>query len=133
MISDEQPNLPMDLPENPKAIYGRAKPSLGLIPGAAMIEEAGVYQLGAEKYGPFNWRKDPVESMTYVHATLRHLYSWVDGENLDPESRRSHLAHARACLGILIDAEANGKLIDDRPYIGVSAELIATQTKPVNA
>lgn len=124
---DQQP-----LPENPKAIYGRAKPSLGLIPSAAMVEEAAVLQLGADKYGPFNWRKDAVESMTYVHATLRHLFSWLDGEDLDPESRSSHLAHARACLGIVLDAKALGKLIDDRPHGGAASRLIAEHTKPIS-
>lgn len=128
----DEPTLPMDMPENPKAIYGRAKPSLGLIPSAAMIEEAGVLQLGAAKYGPFNWRKDAVESMTYVHACLRHLMSWVDGEDLDPESGRSHLAHARACLGIILDAKEVDKLIDDRPFAGAASRMIAERTNPVN-
>lgn len=127
-----EPRLPMDMPENPKAIYGRAKPPLGMVPSAAMVEEGEVLQLGADKYGPFNWRKDAVESMTYFHAALRHLYSWVDGEDSDPESGRSHLAHARACLGILIDAKEVGKLIDDRPHAGVASRMIAERTRPVN-
>lgn len=129
---DDEPLLPMDMPENPKAIHGRAKPSLGLVPSAAMIEEAGVLELGAAKYGPFNWRKDAVESMTYVHAALRHLQSWVDGEDLDPESGRSHLAHARACLGIVLDAQSVDKLIDDRPFPGAASRMIAERTKPIN-
>ena len=127
-----EPMLPMDMPENPKAIYGRAKPSVGLVPSAAMVEEAGVLELGAAKYGAFNWRKDAVESMTYVHAAMRHLLSWVDGEDTDPESGRSHLAHARACLGIVLDAQSVGKLIDDRPHHGAASRLIAERTKPIN-
>lgn len=133
MTSELQLELPLELPENPKAVYGRAKPSMGLVPGSAMIEEAAVFQLGATKYGPFNWRKDPVESMTYVHAAMRHLYSWLDGEDTDYESGQSHLAHARACLGIIIDAGCGGTLIDDRPYAGTSAALIAMKTKPIKA
>jgi len=117
------------LPENPKAIYGRAKPSLGLIPGAAMVEASAVFQLGADKYGRFNWRKDPVEAETYMNAALRHMFSWFDGEDNDPESGASHLAHALACMAILIDAKATGKLIDNRPYPGVTSELIAVNTK----
>lgn len=124
--------LPAAMPENPKAIYGRAKPSLALIPSAAMVEEAGVYALGAAKYGAFNWRKDAVESMTYAHAALRHLFSWIDGEETDAESGRSHLAHARACLGILIDAKETNQLIDDRPYAGPASRMIADQTKPIS-
>lgn len=130
---DDEPTLPMDLPEalpeNPKAIYGRAKPSLGLIPSAAMIEEAGVHALGAEKYGLANWRITPVESMTYVHACLRHIFKWVDGHNFDEESGYHELAHARACLGIVIDAQQNNKLIDDRPTEGKCAQHLDQRTK----
>ena len=32
-----------------------------------------------------------------------------------PDSKAHHLGHARACLGILLDAMANGCLEDDRP------------------
>ena len=80
-LAEQQLPLPVELPENPKAIYGRAKPSLGLFPSAALIECAGVFQSGADKYGLANWRKDAVESMTYVHAALRHIFKWVDGQN----------------------------------------------------
>lgn len=117
------------LPENPKAIHGRAKPSIGLVPAGALIQMAGVMQLGADKYGPFNWRKDPVEAMTYVHASIRHILSWVDGEHTDPESGESHLAHAASCMAILLDAMACGALIDDRPNPGTAADLIRTKTK----
>lgn len=126
------PTLPGTLPENPKAIYGRAKPSLGLFPSAALIECAEVFQSGANKYGLANWRKDPVESMTYVHAALRHIFKWVDGQDVDEESGSHELAHAIACLAILIDAEAVYRLIDDRPHEGQAAQLIAERTKQVS-
>lgn len=127
----EEPPLPMDMPENPKAIYGRAKPSLGLFPSAALIECAGVFQSGADKYGLANWRKDPVESMTYVHASLRHIFKWVDGQNQDEESGSHELAHAIACLAILIDADYVDRLIDDRPHEGRAADHLAARTKPI--
>lgn len=119
------------LPENPKAIHGRAKPSLSLIPGAAQVQLAGVFGLGAEKYGPYNWRKDPVEAETYVSAAQRHLFAWFDGEDTDPESGELHLAHATACLMILLDASACGKMIDNRPHTGATAALIRSKTKPI--
>lgn len=116
---------------DPKAIHGASKPSLGLIPSAALIEEAGALELGAAKYGTANWRKDAVEGMTYIHAGLRHMFAWIDGEDIDPESLRSHLGHARACLGIILDAEATGKLIDNRPHKGAASRLITERTKPI--
>nr|WP_220446020.1 dATP/dGTP diphosphohydrolase domain-containing protein [Novosphingobium umbonatum] len=118
-------------PANPKAAFGAAKPSLALVPGAAMVEMAGVFELGAKKYGPFNWRETKVEAMTYVNATLRHLLSWLDGEDTDPESSKSHLGHAMASLGIVIDAMHTNQLIDNRPTQGATARLIVTNTKSI--
>jgi hypothetical protein len=43
------------------------------------------------------------------------MNAWWDGQDIDPESGQSHLAHVRANMGILLDAEANGCLQDDRP------------------
>ncbi|MGD9713101.1 MAG: dATP/dGTP diphosphohydrolase domain-containing protein [Thermomicrobiales bacterium] len=110
--------------ENPKDRIGVTKPPLHLIPPAAEIAEAVVMGLGAAKYGAYNWRSAKVKATIYVAAAKRHLTQWLDGQDDDPESGVSHLAHARACLGIQLDAEATGKLIDDRPPAGAAAELI---------
>lgn len=86
---------------------------------------------GARKYGPFNWRASPVSTSTYVNAAMRHLISWWDGEEAAADSGVHHLAHAASCLAILMDAEANGCLQDDRPKAGVTSALIAEKTKPL--
>lgn len=114
---------------NPKTKYGMRKPSLSLIPPVAMIQEAVVFGLGAVKYGPYNWRDTSVASRVYIDAAMRHMASWNDGEELDPESGASHLAHARACLGIILDAQSIGKLIDDRPPVGAAAATILAAIK----
>ena len=80
--------------------------------------------LGGEKYGPFNWNDSPVDATTYYSAAMRHLMSWFAGEDVDPESGASHLAHVRACMGIILDAQASGNLIDDRPNTSSAAEAI---------
>lgn len=67
-----------------------------------------------EQEGSFNWRRTGVCASTYVHAILRHLNAWRDGEDLDPESGRSHIAHVACCCNILLDAAACGTLDDDR-------------------
>jgi hypothetical protein len=100
---------------NPKKRYGSVKPSAHFIPPVAILEEAVVMRLGAEKYGFANWQDSPVDASTYYSAAVRHLMSWFTGEDKDPESGASHLAHVRACCGILIDAMETGSLIDDRP------------------
>lgn len=118
------------MPENPKAIHGRAKPDLSLLPGGAEVPIAQVFALGRDKYGPFNWRKDPVEAATYVAAARRHLAMWFDGEDIDEESAQPHLAHAACCMMILLDAMSVGKLIDNRPHKANTADLIRAHTKP---
>lgn len=109
---------------NPKTQYGIVKPPLHLVPPVAVLTEAMVFKLGAQKYGPFNWRDNRVSSSVYYSAAMRHLMSWFDGENIDPESGQSHLAHARACLAIIIDGLENGNLNDDRPTQGEAGNFI---------
>lgn len=114
---------------NPKDLVGGNKPSLHLIPPAASIQEAMVLRSGANKYGPYNWREHSIQATIYISATMRHLAAWQDGEDLDPESGFSHLAHARATLGILLDALSSGKVLDDRPTPGAAPRLIKEHTR----
>ena len=116
-------------PGNPKDRVGAKKPPLHLIPASAEIAEAVVMGLGAEKYGAFNWRSEKVRAMVYIAAARRHLAQWLDGRDDDDESGISHLAHARASLGILLDAIATGNVIDDRPPCGVATQLMTEYTK----
>lgn len=116
--------------ENPKRQFGVAKPSIHFIPPAVILEEARVMQLGGSKYGPFNWNDKPVDASTYYDAAFRHMAAWYTGQNDDPESGASHLAHARACLGIILDSLMHGTLIDDRPAGRTTnvADFIAAKT-----
>ena len=109
---------------NPKRAFGVRKPSAQFIPPVAIVEESAVMALGAAKYGPFNWQDEPVDAATYYSAAIRHLLQWFAGEDCDPESGASHLAHVRSCMGILLDAQASGTLIDDRPKCASAAEAI---------
>lgn len=111
-VSAEANSLPDD---NPKTAFGVQKAPMHLIPPPAMLAVAEVFGLGAKKYGAYNWREKTVSSSVYQAAALRHLMAWWDGENIDPESNQSHLAHAMACLAIILDAEKHQKLNDDRP------------------
>ncbi|MDX0897398.1 hypothetical protein GOD90_10375 [Sinorhizobium medicae] len=114
-----------DLPSsNPKRAFGVKKPSAQFIPPVAIIEESVVMALGAKKYGAFNWQDDHVDATTYYSAAIRHLLQWFSGEDRDPESGASHLAHVRACMAILLDAQVSGKLIDDRPKCAPAGEAI---------
>lgn len=73
---------------------------------------------GALKYGRTNWRESGVRASIYVDACKRHLDAWFEGEDCAPDSGSPHLANALACLAIIVDAQAAGKLVDDRAYNG---------------
>jgi hypothetical protein len=81
-------------------------------------------QDGARKYQAFNWRTKKVVASIYMSAAQRHLLAWFDGEDNASDSGIPHLAHAKACLGILIDALETGNLVDDRPALGAAARIL---------
>lgn len=121
----------MDDKSNPKTRFGMTKPPLSLVPATAIIEESMAFADGEKKYSKANWRQYPVSASTYINAALRHIMQWYDGEDIDPSSGVSHLAHARSNLAILIDTKHCGTLIDDRPLPGAGANLIRELTKPL--
>lgn len=103
------------IPANPKQAYGDKKLPLFLVPFSFVANVCVALFEGKVKYGLVNWRATNVEAMTYVSAQERHMRKWKNGERCDPATKVPHLANAAACIAILIDAEINGTLIDDRP------------------
>lgn len=71
-----------------------------LLPWDAVEEVLKVLEFGATKYSANNWREGAGFSWTRVfNSTVRHLISWFRGEDRDPESGLSHLAHC--CCNVL--------------------------------
>jgi hypothetical protein len=102
-------------PSNPKDIVGSRKAPLSVVP-FPVIAEVGVGMLeGAVKYGRHNYRAVGVRGSVYYDATMRHLGSWWEGEDIDPDSGLSHITKAIASLVVLRDAMMRGMLTDDRP------------------
>jgi hypothetical protein len=116
---------------NPKDRFGIRKPPLHLIPAVAELHEAMAFADGAHKYGPYNWREKSVIASIYIAAALRHIKAWFDGEEYASDSGVHHLGHARACLAIILDAQAMSvsALEDDRPIVGSASHLITELTK----
>lgn len=73
--------------------FDDGKPDLSLLPPEALTEIAKVLTFGAKKYAAHNWRKGFKWTRVFA-STLRHLFAWLRGEDLDPETGLSHLAHA---------------------------------------
>lgn len=112
---------------NPKDLVGAKKAPLGVVPPALMLGAAPAMQVGADKYGPFNWRGQPVQVMTYIEAIQRHLFAFTDGQDNAEDTGISHLGHAAASLGILMDAFALSNVIDNRPPPGAAPAMLRAQ------
>ena len=116
---------------NPKDLVGAKKAALRYVPPAVEIEASGPMEDGAKKYGPYNWREQPVSMMTYIEAIKRHLAALIDGEDTAQDSGHSHVGHIIAGAGIIADAKANGTLIDDRPAKGPAPKMLAERDRSV--
>lgn len=99
---------------NEKAIkLDTDKVRMELISSIALIEIGKVLTHGAKKYGSNNWRKGLAWSRL-LGASMRHLLSFIGGEDKDPETRLSHLAHLGANIMFLLEYEIMHKDKDDR-------------------
>lgn len=92
---------------------GKKPEEYALIPPFALAEVARVYGMGAKKYSAHNWAKGYPYSWA-LSALYRHVEAFRRGENTDPESRFSHLAHAAFHLFTLMEFEKHGLGTDDR-------------------
>jgi hypothetical protein len=102
-------------PTNPKDAVGIKKAPMSTV-SAAVLAEVGVGMLeGALKYGRHNYRGVGVRASVYYDATIRHLFSWWEGEDIDPDSQLSHVTKAICSLVVLRDAMIQDKCEDDRP------------------
>jgi hypothetical protein len=81
------------------------KARFDLIPPNAERTLAEVLTMGAEKYGPDNWKKVDDLERRYIAAARRHVNAYARGEVLDSESGLHHLAHAAASLLFIVEKE----------------------------
>jgi hypothetical protein len=93
--------------------YDSEKAPMALLDRSWLEETAKVLGFGARKYAAHNWRGG-IEYSRLVSAALRHLHAFNDGEDIDPESGLSHLAHASCCLMFLANMKATRPDLDDR-------------------
>lgn len=101
-----------DIPQGRKADTDKQR--LDLIPPEMFTGIGDVLTFGAKKYGDRNWEAGMDWGRVYA-ALLRHMIAWWSGEGVDPETGKSHLCHAGACVAFLIAYESRGVGNDDRP------------------
>lgn len=69
--------------------FDKAKPQLSLIDPLFVTELGEVLTFGAAKYSPDNWKLCP-DPARYKDALLRHIYAYLSGELIDPDSGLPH-------------------------------------------
>ena len=75
------------------------KPDWSLVPFEALEGMVRVLEFGANKYSRNNWMTGGGFSYRRVlTACMRHLFSYLGGEDKDPESGLSHIHHAQCNL-----------------------------------
>ncbi len=96
------------------------KVMLQLLPVDALEEIGRVLTFGAVKYAPGNWATGKGFAWSRLFGgLLRHLFAWARGEDKDPESGLSHLAHAGCMLLFLLAHVLRNHGHDDRTDVGL--------------
>lgn len=98
---------------SPGVKHDQEKPDMSLLSSIAMVKIAQVMTYGKKKYSAHNWRGG-LSYSRLLAAALRHLFAYLGGEDKDPETGLSHLAHCGCCLMMLLEQEVTKPELDDR-------------------
>jgi len=93
--------------------HDQGKPDMSLLSHIGLVKIAEVMTFGSKKYSRDNWRGGFAWSRPLA-AAARHLYAYIGGEDKDPETGLSHLAHCACCLLFVLEFEETHKELDDR-------------------
>lgn len=76
---------------------------------------ANVLTFGATKYARGNWKLATEEDRDRLKDSLmRHIYAYLSGEVLDPETNQSHLYHATCNLMFLDNLDKQLSLMNQK-------------------
>lgn len=93
---------------------GKKLAQVGALDPQALLEVARVAGFGADKYERYNFLRGYEWSLSF-DALCRHLFAWWSGEDKDPESSLSHMAHVGWHALALIAFEQRQVGTDNRP------------------
>lgn len=120
-------------PTNPKDLIGLRRPRSWVSISWHVLREVGVAMLeGAFKYGRHNYRPAGVLASVYVDAAIDHITRFWEGQDIDPESKLSHITKAITSLIVLRDSMITGNWVDDRPVVSVGDDHRAEMQKIVD-
>ena len=72
--------------------FNDGKPKWSLVDFTSIIPMVRVLEFGSKKYDEFNWTKG-LYTREICESLLRHVFAYLDGEDIDPESGESHIGH----------------------------------------
>lgn len=108
-------DAPPSTPEKARAkTDDSAKPPLAWLPWGGLEEVAWVLDFGAKKYGNGNYRQG-MEVSRNLSCAIRHISAYMQGQRIDSESGRSHLAHAACRLLFALQNQKDKVCIEDVP------------------
>lgn len=93
--------------------FNDGKVQLSYIPNKAQEAEARVWMKGAKKYSRDNWKKG-LPFLSVIDSMLRHVLAFKEGEDNDPETGESHMAHVKCNASMLIEFLSTHPELDDR-------------------
>lgn len=94
--------------------YNDGKLPYHLLSDIAIQEIVRVLGKGAEKYAERNWERGLKWDSQCCASLQRHLAAWKMGEDNDPETGLSHLAHIATNAMFLLHFHMTGTGTDDR-------------------
>lgn len=96
--------------------YNQDKLRWSLVDYEALEPMVRVLEFGADKYAPDNWKKGMSYRST-SESLLRHMYAFMNGEDIDPESGISHIGHVLCNAMFLSNYLKHREEFDDRKII----------------
>lgn len=120
-IKEKDPKSVVFDPDTGAVKHDGLKPRVDLIPPEVIFAMGAMFRHGAEKYEDRNWEKGMRWSRVFG-STMRHLWAWWAGEDIDPESKQPHLYSAACCVAMLIAYRERKVGTDDRYFKSTAIE-----------
>ena len=96
--------------------FNKGKLKWSLVSWKALEPMVEVLMFGAQKYSAWNWSKG-LKWAEICESLQRHMNSFLEGEDNDPESKLHHVGHILCNAMFLSFMFLFRKDLDDRPKI----------------
>lgn len=92
ILSVEEDELNADCKQELADRFNDGKLQWSMVDFKSLEDMVRVLEFGAKKYSRDNWKKG-LKTTEVVDSMLRHVYAYLDGEDIDPESGINHTGH----------------------------------------